>query len=172
MPPHEYQSVHELCKKLIQFNIAVKPKEEVFLVCDRHTDMDVAYALADAIAEVGGVYTISIMPPCPPDWCNETTAVIAQSAQSSQVIISLTRYNSCALFDTRVNQLMRDKKLRDIALSSRDLKTFLQGGVLADYKEILAVRIALKKRWESKKRFHITSELGTNLTGELGDYPV
>lgn len=156
----------KLAHKLINNNIAVKKDEQVLIVVDTNTDMRLATELAAAIEIVGGEFTVSMMPV---RTATATTDIIAKSAEAADVIISLTRYNSCALFDPRVNKLIREKIIRDITLSSRDPESFLIGGALADYDKILADGIKLKNHWTGKKGFKITSPLGTSLFGELGE---
>lgn len=161
-----------LAHKLINVNIRVKKNEQVLIVIDTNTDMRLALELASAVQIAGGEFTISMMPARPADNATNTTDIIAKSAEAADVIISLTRFNSCALFDSRVNRLIPMKKLRDITLSCRDPETFLRGGALADYEKILEDGLKLKEKWENKKTFRITSELGTDLVGEFGDYEI
>ena len=139
--------------KLVSVNIGVRKGEQVLIVCDTNTDLRVAYAIAGAVDAVGGEYTVSIMRSLPSDNATSTTDMIAKAAEAADVIVSLNRYNSCAIFDSRVTRLIQEKRLRDITLSCRDPQTFLEGGALADYEEILQDGLALKKIWEKDHEF-------------------
>ncbi len=158
--------------KLVSVNIGVRKGEQVLIVCDTNTDLRVAYAIAGAVDAVGGEYTVSIMRSLPSDNATSTTDMIAKAAEAADVIVSLNRYNSCAIFDSRVTRLIQEKRLRDITLSCRDPQTFLEGGALADYEEILQDGLALKKIWEKDHEFRVKSLLGTDLYGKIGNYPI
>lgn len=162
----------QFAENIVGVNIAVRKGEQVLMVCDRQTNMDLVYALSEAIERRGAEFTISIMPVRPADNATTTTDVIAKSAEAADVIISLNRYNSCSLFDGRVNRLIAKKKIRDVTLSCRDPEVFLRGGALADYEQILQDGIKLQAIWEKETEFHMTSELGTDLRGKMGLRPI
>ncbi len=159
----------KLANRLVNTNMKIKKGEEVLIVVDGNTDMRLAYELAAAIEIAGGEFTLSMMPIRDKNNATRTTNIIAKSAEAADVIISLTRYNSCAVFDARVSKLVLDGKIRDVTLSVRDPNSFLEGGALADYEKVLADGIKIKEEMTGKKKFRITSPLGTDVSGEIGE---
>ena len=90
---------------IIRQLLAVKPDEQVAIVCDPHSEMSMVYALAGVIESVGGEYTIMMMPTTSTRTHSETNIQIAKTRTSIVRIISgviglsLPSY-SCSLYET------------------------------------------------------------------------
>jgi leucyl aminopeptidase (aminopeptidase T) len=153
------RSAELIIKKLL----AVKPGEQVAIVCDPHTEMSMAYALAGIVQGVGAEFTILMMPTRQTDKMNDLTPIIESGLKAANCMIGLTGASGAPTYSAVVKDLYNTKKLRTISMVMRSLDNFTSGGALADYDTLYEEGKRLATHWETKEHIHITSAAGTDL---------
>lgn len=148
---------------IIRRLLAVKPGEQVAIVCDPHSEMDMAYALAGSVESVGAEYTLLIMPTRGTERKNFLTPVIEQGLQSADCLIGMTGASGAPTYSSVVKDLYNRKKLRTISMVMRDMDNFTAGGALADYEQLLAEGKQLAAVWEGAQQIRVTSPAGTDI---------
>jgi leucyl aminopeptidase (aminopeptidase T) len=148
---------------IIRRLLAVKPGEQVAIVCDPYTEMSMAYALAGAVESIGGEYTILIMPTRGTDRKNDLTSVIEKGLSAADCMIGLTGACGAPTYSAAVKALYNAKKLRTISMVMRSLDNFTGGGALADYEALYAEGKRLATFWETAGHIRVTSPRGTDL---------
>ncbi len=152
---------------IIRRLLAVKPGEQVAIVCDPHTEMSMAYALAGVVQGVGAEFTILMMPTRQTDRMNDLTPIIENGLRSADCMIGLTGASGAPTYSSAVKNLYNAKKLRTISMVMRNLDNFTSGGALADYDALLDEGKQLEALWEKKEHIHITSSAGTDLKAPI-----
>lgn len=147
--------------------LAVKPGEQVAIICDPHTEMNMAYALAGAVESVQGEYTILMMPTRATNRKNDLTLVIEAGLSAADCMIGLTGACGAPTYSTAVKTLYNAKKLRTISMVMRSLDNFTGGGALADYDALYAEGKRLAGFWETAGRIRVTSPRGTDLSAPI-----
>jgi leucyl aminopeptidase (aminopeptidase T) len=147
--------------------LAVKPGEQVAIVCDPHSEMSMAYSLAGIVQSVGGEYTIMVMPTRETDRKNDLTAIIESGLLAADCMIGLTGASGAPTYSAAVKDLYNTKKLRTISMVMRSLDNFTSGGALADYEALYDEGKRLETLWKQKKHVHITSPAGTNIKAPI-----
>jgi len=148
---------------IIRELVAVKPAEEVILIADTRTNMEMVYALAGQVAAVGAEFTIAIMPSRAEQDANRLSRVIERGLEGADVVIGLTRAAGAPTYHPTIVRLLREKRTRNLSMVMRDLKNWTQGGATADYAAMYQLARGLSHRWEQARRIHITTSLGTDL---------
>ena len=128
--------------------LAVKPGEQVAIVCDPHSEMSMAYALAGIVQSIGGEYTIMVMPTRETDRKNDLTAVIESGLSAADCMIGLTGASGAPTYSSVV-------------------KAFTSGGALADYEALHDEGRRLESFWIQKTHIHITSPAGTDIEAPI-----
>lgn len=152
---------------IIRRLLAVKPDEQVAIICDPHTEMSMAYALAGVVESVGGEYTILIMPTRNTDRKNELTRVIEEGLSAADCMIGLTGHCGAPTYSAAVKALYNAKKMRTISMVMRNLDNFTGGGALADYDVLYAEGKKLAAFWQNAQTIHVTSLAGTDLKAPI-----
>lgn len=152
---------------IVQRLLGVKPGEQVVIVCDPHSEMSVAYALAGAVETSGAEYTIMVMPTRPIDRNNELTAVIEKGLTAADCLIGLTGASGAPTYSAAVRALLNDKKLRSISMVMRNLENFTGGCALADYDALYAEGQQLAAFWRRAQRIGVKSPAGTDLRASI-----
>jgi leucyl aminopeptidase (aminopeptidase T) len=152
---------------IIRRLLAVKPNEQVAIVCDPHTDMSMAYTLAGIVESVGGEYTILIMPTRLTDRKNDLTPVIEKGLVAADCLIGMTGSCGAPTYSPAVKALYEAKKIRTISMVMRNIENFTSGGALADYDTLFDEGKRLAAIWESAKFIHVTSPGGTDLRAPI-----
>ncbi len=152
---------------IIRRLLAVKPGEQVAMVCDPHSEMSMVYALAGVVESVGGEYTIMMMPTRDTDRKNDLTPIIEKGLTTADCLIGLTGASGAPTYSAAVKALYDAKKLRTISMVMRDLENFTSGGALADYEALYEAGKKLAVIWEKKKHIHVTSPAGTDLKAPI-----
>ena len=152
---------------IIRRLLAVKPGEQVAIVCDPHTEMSMAYALAGVVQGVGAEFTILMMPTRQTDRMNDLTPIIENGLRAADCMIGLTGASGAPTYSAAVKNLYNAKKLRTISMVMRNLDNFTSGGALADYDALLDEGKRLEALWEKKEHIHITSSAGTDLKAPI-----
>jgi leucyl aminopeptidase (aminopeptidase T) len=152
---------------IIRRLLAVKPGEQVAIVCDPHTEMSMAYALAGVVQGVGAEFTILMMPTRQTDRMNDLTPIIENGLRAADCMIGLTGASGAPTYSSAVKNLYNAKKLRTISMVMRNLDNFTSGGALADYDALHDEGRQLEALWEKKEHIHITSSAGTDLKAPI-----
>jgi leucyl aminopeptidase (aminopeptidase T) len=147
--------------------LAVKPGEQVAIVCDPHSEMSMAYALAGIVQSVGGEYTIMIMPTRETERKNDLTRIIESGLSAADCMIGLTGASGAPTYSAAVKDLYNANKLRTISMVMRNLDNFTSGGALADYEALYDEGKRLEALWEKKEHIHISSFAGTDLKAPI-----
>lgn len=152
---------------IIRRLLAVQPGEQVALVCDPHSAMEMVYALAGVVESVGAEYTILMMPTRPTERKNELTPVIEKGLEAADCLIGLTASCGAPTYAAAVKQLYNQKRLRTISMVMRTLDNFTEGGARADYDALYADGQKLAAIWETASHIHLTTPAGTNLRAPI-----
>ena len=113
--------------------LAVKPGEQVAIVCDPQSEMEMVYTLARVIESEDAEYTILIMPTREQTRANDLTSVIEKGLEGADCLIGMTASSGAPTYSSTVKQLYNAKKLRAISMVFRNMNHFTCGGALADY---------------------------------------
>jgi leucyl aminopeptidase (aminopeptidase T) len=152
---------------IIRRLLAVKPGEQVAIVCDPHSEISMAYALAGAVESVEGEYTILMMPTRNTERKNDLTPVIEKGLTAADCLIGLTGSCGAPTYSSAVKALYNAKKIRTISMVMRSLDNFTSGGALADYDSLYEDGKRLAAIWETAEYIHITSLAGTDLKAPI-----
>ncbi|MBW1699243.1 MAG: aminopeptidase [Deltaproteobacteria bacterium] len=155
---------------IIRRLLAVKPHEEVLLIADTETDMEMVYSLTSAVRSIGCEYTIAVMPSRTgqPHMSNVIPKVIEKAFEGADVAIGLTRTSfGPSLAPIQSELVFKKKKLRYYSMALRNSESMMRGGALADYEKLRKTAARLKKILESGLRLTIRTELGTDFSAEI-----
>ena len=151
--------------------LAIQPGEEIVLVGDPETDMEMLHALAGVIQSVGAEYTIAIMPTRPAEKSLQMTKFIDKGLEAADVIIGMTAASGAACYGPAINKLRKKTGLRQYSMVLRDLDIWTKGGATADYGELRKVGEKLREVWARGKEIYLSSPKGTDLKAKLGQAP-
>ena len=151
--------------------LGIKEGEEVVLVADPETDMEMMQSLAGVIQSVGAEYTIAIMPTRPVERSLSMTKFIEKGLEAADVVIGVTKASGAACYSPTFRRLRKERGLRQLSMVLRDLDIFTKGGATADYDEIMATGIKLRDAWISGRTIEISSPKGTQLKAKIGGAP-
>jgi len=160
------QTAHLIVHKLL----AVKPQEEILLIADTETNMEMVYSLAAAAKSIGCEYTIAVMPSRTgqPHLSNVIPRSVAKAFEGADVAIGLTRTSfGPSLTPIQSELVFEKKKLRYFSMALRDPISMMRGGALADYDALRESAAKLKNIIEAGSRLTIQTELGTDFTAEV-----
>ncbi len=164
--------VRDRAELIIKELLAVKPDEQVAIVCDPQSEMVMAHALADVAVSLGAEYTILMMPARGTDQNNDLTGVIEGGLERADCLIGLTRASGAPTYSSAVKALYDAGRLRGISMVMRSLENFTSGGALADYKSLFEEGQQLAEFWRGCERIRVSSAAGTDLTGVIKDEDV
>ena len=148
--------------------LAIRPGENVAIVIDDHSAMDMVRALADVAASSGAEWAILHQPSRPPERKNELSPMIEAAFERTDVLISLTGSGGAPAYAASVKGLLKAKRIRTMSMVMRSLDNFTSGGALADYRELYAEGQALAALWAAGRAMHITTEAGTDIAAPIG----
>jgi len=157
--------------------LALKPQEQILLIADTETKMEMVYSLASAAKSIGCEYTIAIMPSRTgqPHLLNVIPRAIEKAFEGTDVAIGLTRTSfGPSLAPIQSELVFNRRTLRYYSMALRDPECMLRGGALADYDQIRQTAAKLKGIFERGLRLRIQTEAGTDFTAEVpqpGDSP-
>jgi leucyl aminopeptidase (aminopeptidase T) len=167
------RTAHQIIHKLL----AVKPGEEILLIADTETNMEMVYSLAAAANSIGCEYTIAVMPSRTgqPHLLNVIPKVVEKAFEGADVAIGLTRSSFGPSLAPIQSELVFEKKtLRYYSMALRDPVSMMRGGALADYDALKESAAELKKVFEAGTTLTIQTELGTDFSADIpkpGDSP-
>jgi leucyl aminopeptidase (aminopeptidase T) len=147
--------------------LAVKPHEQVAIVCDPHSEMSMAYALAGVVESLGAEYTILMMPTRTTERKNDLTPVIEKGLEAADCLIGLTGSSGAPTYSSAVKRLYNQKKLRTISMVMRTLDNFTEGGARADYEALYKEGQVLAALWRQAKTIHLSTPAGTDLRAPI-----
>lgn len=147
--------------------LTLKPEEELLLVVDTESNLEMAYALAGAAARIGAEYSLAMMPSRRgrPELSNRLPRTVAAAFTGADVAIGLTRASfapSLAAIQTKL--VFEEKKLRYYSMALRDPECMMQGGALADYDWIRDRATELKAALENGRELRVVTAVGTDFT--------
>ncbi|MFD1037267.1 aminopeptidase [Virgibacillus byunsanensis] len=154
-------------ESIVKKHLAIKPNEEVVLVADSETDMEIVYTLAGVIKSVGADYTIAIMPNRDHSNSAMMTKFIDKGLEAADVLIGVTKASGAPCYSAVAQQMFYDGKIRTMSMVFRNLNHFTKGGATADYDEIVKNADRLADIWRNGKEIHVTSKKGTDLRAPI-----
>ena len=161
-------SVAESARLVGRELLAIGPSENVAIVIDDQSAMEMVRALADVAAAAGAEWAILHQPSRPPERKNELSPMIEAAFERIDVLISLTGSGGAPAYAARVKELLKAKRLRAMSMVMRDLANFTSGGALADYRALHAEGQALASIWAAGHTMRITTEAGTDIAAPIG----
>lgn len=154
--------------RLVNRHLAIQPHEQVLIVVDTASQLEMAYALAGQAQAVGAEWNITMMPARDVHNAIHMTKFINTGLEAVDVIIGLTRASGAPCYSVHVREGTFDKKrLRSMSMVFRTLDHFTKGGALADYDLIARNAKILHALWQGSKTIHVTTALGTDLTAPV-----
>ena len=147
--------------------LAVKPGEQVAIVCDPQSEMEMAYTLARVIESEDAEYTILIMPTREQTRANDLTSVIEKGLEGADCLIGMTASSGAPTYSSTVKQLYNAKKLRAISMVFRNMNHFTCGGALADYDALYVDGQKLASLWRLSRIMNITTPAGTDIRAPI-----
>jgi len=157
------KAAEAVCRK----HLNVQPGEEVVIVVDQDTDLEMAYALAGVVQSVGAEYTIAMMPTRADREANVLTRFIDKGLEAADVLIGLTKSSGAPCYSAVAQKRYYDKKMRSISMVLRSLNHFTRGGATADYDQMAEVAEKLAAIWRAGREIRVTSAKGTDLRAPI-----
>ena len=151
--------------------LAVREGEEVLIIADPETDMEMAQALAGVLVAVGADYTIAIMPTRELQESLNLPKFIEKGLEAVNVVIGMTKASGAACYSPLYGVLREEKGLRMLSMVMRDLDIWTKGGATADYHQIFKTAKKIKTVWENGKEIYLTTQKGTKLKAQIGKSP-
>jgi len=156
-----------IAHRLVNKHLAIRSHEEVLIVVDPASQMEMAYALAGQIQAVGAEWNIAMMPARDAANAIHMTNFINTGLQAVDVIIGLTRASGAPCYSLHVREGYRSKRLRSMSMVFRTLDHFTKGGALADYDAIAVTARELHRIWTSSNEIRVSTGLGTDLVAPV-----
>ena len=147
--------------------LAIRPGENVAIVIDDHSAMEMVHALAAVARGADAECVILRQPSRPPERKNELSPMIEAAFEKTDVLISLTGSGGAPAYAASVKELLKAKRLRTISMVMRSLEDFTSGGALANYRELYADGQALATLWASGRTMRITTDAGTDIAAPI-----
>lgn len=147
--------------------LEVKAGEQIAIICDPHSPIEMAYALAGVIESVGAEYTIMMQPTRHENNKNRLTPVIEKGLENADAMIGMTGSGGAPTYSTTVKRLYEKKTLRGMSMVMRTLDNYTEGAALADYDALFADGKKLAKIWAAGKIMHITTPAGTDIKAPI-----
>ena len=144
--------------------LRVRKGEELLLLTDEGTDLDVVARLIDGAAGRDAVPVVTVMP-VPHIPGAEPPAAVAAALLSAGAAIELT---SLFVGSSRARQKASAAGVRYLAMPGVELETFREGGPLTvDFDTQRETAAAVGAAWDRGTRFRLTSVAGTDLRGSV-----
>ncbi len=150
-------------KMIIETLLAVRPGEQVAIVCDPRSEMQMVQALAWEAEAAGAECTILTMPVRARERSNELTRIIERGLEGADCLIGLTGASGAPTYSGAVKRLFRKKSLRAISMVFRDMRHFTEGGALADYRTLLKEGQRLRRIWAGGGTMRVQTPAGTDI---------
>jgi leucyl aminopeptidase (aminopeptidase T) len=160
-------AVRESAELIVQRLLAVRAGEQVALVCDGKSEMEMVRALAAVVEAAGAEFTILEQPARGTARKNDLTPVIERGPEAADCLIGLTGSGGAPTYAKAVKRLLDSKRLRSISMVMRSMDNFTSGGALADYDALRADGEILAAIWRTAKRIRVRSPAGTDLSASI-----
>ena len=147
--------------------LAVAPGEQVAIVCDPHSEMAMANALAGVVESVGGEFTVLTMPTRELSRKNELGPVVEAGLQQADCMIGLTGASGAPTYARAVKELYDRRKLRSVSMVMRNIDIFTRGAARADYEALFEEGQQLAELWRSAERIQVTTPSGTDIQADI-----
>ncbi len=147
--------------------LAVAPGEQVAIVCDPHSEMAMANALAGVVESVGGEFTVLTMPTRELARKNELGPVVEAGLQHADCLIGLTGASGAPTYARTVKELYDARKLRGVSMVMRNIDIFTRGAARADYDALHEEGLQLAELWRPAERIHVTTPAGTDIQARI-----
>ena len=161
-------SIAEQAELVVGRLLAVKRGEQLAIVCDFSSDLEVAFALAEVASAAGADASIHIQPDRETGRKNELAPVIARALERADCLIGMTRTGGAPSYAAAVKRLYEQRHLRGISMVMRTTDNFTAGGALADHDALSAEGERLAERWRTASRIHVSASSGTDLRATVG----
>jgi len=156
---------------IIQDRCAVKPGEHVLIVADTARDWDTITCFVNAIDRAGALFTVAIGPnggwaPADP---YQLTKPIEKAYEGANLVIGATFSNAAAVYGRPQpyrDMLSAKKNTRYFSVIERPFDVIVQDGE-SDYDEVDRIGEKIMAAMRKGKRFRVTSNGGTDLSGEI-----
>src|SRR5690625_4680268 len=113
-----------MADKLVRNHLGIQPGEQVLLVTDPLTEMEMAWALAGAVQNVGGEYTLTVMPARHTTSGTELTKILDSGLQAADVIIGMTVASGAPTYSRTVAELLAQKRIRAMSMVMRSMDSW------------------------------------------------
>lgn len=161
-----------MAQKLVRLHLGIQPGEQVLLVTDPLTEMEMAWALAGAIQDVGAEYTLTVMPSRHMERATELTKILDAGLQAADVIIGMNGSSGAPTYSKTVAELLAQKRIRAMSMVMRSMDNWTRGGALADYEELNRKGHELADVWAAGSTVTVRTALGTDFTAGVTKDPV
>lgn len=161
-----------VAQRLVRVHLGVRAGEQVLLVADPETDMEMAIALAGAVAAEGAEYTIAVMPTRDRWKGTSLTAVIDRGLEAADVLIGLTKSSGAPTYSDTVARLLRERRLRSLSMVMRNIDNWTKGGATADYEALEALGQEVARQWARAEIVEIRTASGTAFRARVTKEPV
>lgn len=161
-----------MAHKLVQVHLGVQPGEQVLLVTDPLTEMEMAWALAGAVQQAGAEYTLTVMPARHTTGGTELTKILDAGLQAADVIVGMTVASGAPTYSRAVAELLAQKRIRAMSMVMRSMDNWTRGGALADYEALNKLGHELADVWAAGSQVTVRSALGTDFTAGVTKDPV
>lgn len=155
------QGIQYGATRLVEINAGVQLNEKVLIICDTSDNYKIAQALASAVKNAGGEYTIAFMEPRTTHG-EDPTKVIANAMLEVDVVFAPTRF-SLSHSDARIKA--NERGVRFISMPDYTMDMMMEGGALgADFLEIYHTVEKMRTILSQSEKIHITTKAGTDIT--------
>jgi len=162
----------DLAHRIVRQHLNVQPGENVLIVADPETEMEIYLALAGAVQAVGAEFTVSLMPTRGRDRATYLTQPIEYALDASDVLIGVTKASGAPTYARKVAQLLSQKKIRALSMVMRELDNYLKGAATADYEELEELGQRVARLWAQADEIRIVTERGTDFRAGVTKEPV
>mgnify|MGYP000433294920 CR=1 FL=1 len=158
--------VEKSAKLIIEKLLSVKSGENVLIIADDSSEMEMVNALFKVAFNVGGNPVIAIIRS---KWPSHTTLpkTVHGALNHAQVVIGITKSTGAPSYDAVVAKLLRDKRIRYMSMVLRPLENWISGAALADYEKVYSTALKLAEVFEGRKEIKVTTELGTDISASI-----
>jgi leucyl aminopeptidase (aminopeptidase T) len=162
----------DLAHRIVRTHVQVKPDENVLIVSDPESEVEIYLALAGAVQAAGAEYTVALMPTRGYARATRLTAPIEKALDATDVLIGVTRASGAPTYAHRVYELLNERRIRALSMVMRDLDNYLRGAATADYEALEALGQRLAGIWAAADEIRITTHAGTGLRAKVSKKPV
>ena len=146
----------------------VKPGENLLIVADTWTDMEIAEACLIAGINAKANAQLLVIPRRPETDTSEFNPSTAGAIQGADLIVALCQ----GIVSREATRKARDKGTRIVSTMPNGLEDFVIDGILGvDYELMIRVCEKICRLWEKTKVCRVTSPLGTDISFQMKGRP-